>query len=136
MIRKAILSALFAGMVLAGCSSAPIRELGLDKYAPRKAEQELSAGIASYEDGNYKAALRSLQSALDQGLTFKSDKVSAYKYQAFIYCASEREKQCRDTFRKLLEVDPSFELSAAEAGHPIWGTVFRSVKSEVSTKKK
>lgn len=113
-----------------GCSSGPVRDVGLDKLSPRKAEQELSTGIKNYEDGNYKTAAKSLQSALESGLTFDSDTVRAHKYLAFIYCLSNREKQCRDEFRKALEKDNKFDLEPAEAGHPIWGPVFRAVKAE------
>jgi Tfp pilus assembly protein PilF len=119
-----------ATFLLGACSSAPVRDLGLDKYAPRKAEQELSYGIRSYEDGNYKTAARSLQLALDMGLTFQSDQISAHKYLAFIHCVSDREKQCRDEFKKALDLDPTFDLSTSEAGHPIWGPVFRGLKAE------
>lgn len=114
----------------AGCSSEPVRDIGIDKLSPRKAEQELSNGIRNYEDGNYKTAAKSLQNALDAGLAFDSDAVRAHKYLAFIHCLSNREKQCRDEFRKALELDGKFELAPAEAGHPIWGPVFRSVKAE------
>jgi Tfp pilus assembly protein PilF len=113
-----------------GCSSVPARDVGLDTLSPRKAEQELSTGIKNYEDGNYKTAAKSLQNALDSGLTFDSDTVRAHKYLAFIHCLSNREKQCRDEFRKALEKDNKFDLEPAEAGHPIWGPVFRSVKAE------
>lgn len=124
--------ALFAVMsLLAGCASEPMRNIGLDKLSPRKAEQELSAGLRNYEDGNYKAASKSLQNALDAGLTFKSDQVTAHKYLAFIHCASEREKLCRDEFRKALELDPKFELTTVEEGHPVWGPAFRGVQVEM-----
>lgn len=113
-----------------GCSSGPVRDVGLDKLSPRKAEQELSTGIKNYEDGNYKTAAKSLLSALESGLTFDNDTVQAHKYLAFIHCLSNREKQCRDEFRKALEKDNKFDLEPAEAGHPIWGPVFRAVKAE------
>lgn len=124
-----LISALFM-LLGAGCSSGPVRDVGLDKLSPRKAEQELSTGIKNYEDGNYKAAAKSLQSALESGLTFDSDAVRAHKYLAFIHCLSNREKQCRDEFRKALEKDNKFDLEPAEAGHPIWGPVFRAAKAE------
>jgi len=127
-----MLSLMLATLVIGGCSSAPVREIGLDKFSPRKAEHELSTGIRFYEDGNYKNAAKSLQTALDTGITFKEDQIAAHKYLAFIHCAQEREKQCRDEFRAALELDPKFELSTAEAGHPIWGPVFRSVKAELA----
>ncbi|WP_223264603.1 TssQ family T6SS-associated lipoprotein [Sulfuriferula plumbiphila] len=118
------------------CSSTPIRDMGLDKLAPRKAEQELSAGLKNYENGHYQMAAKYLQNALNNGLTFKSDQVTAHKYLAFIDCVSEREKQCREQFKRALEINPGFELSAAEAGHPIWGPVFRKVQAEQSQQKR
>src|SRR5204862_280639 len=71
---------------------------------------------------------KNLQSALDKGLGDR-DKVAAYKHLAFIHCVSGRERQCRDEFRKALAVDPTMDLAPAEAGHPIWGPIFRAVKA-------
>lgn len=132
MMRSRLLILISALLLLlgSGCSSGPVRDVGLDKLSPRKAEQELSTGITNYEDGNYKAAAKSLQSALDLGLAFGGDAARAHKFLAFIHCLSNREKQCRDEFRKALEKDSKFDLDPAEAGHPIWGPVFRSVKAE------
>jgi Tfp pilus assembly protein PilF len=117
-------------LITIGCSSGPVRAIGFDKLSTSKANQALSTGIQNYEDGNYKTAAKDLQSALDLGLTFDSDAVQAHKYLAFIHCLSNREKQCRDEFRKALEKDSKFDLKPEEAGHPIWGPVFRSVKAE------
>lgn len=132
MMRSRLLILISALLMLlgSGCSSGPVRDVGLDKLSPLKAEQELSTGIINYEDGNYKAAAKSLQSALGSGLAFDSDAARAHKYLAFIHCLSNREKQCRDEFRKALEKDNNFDLDPAEAGHPIWGPVFRAVKAE------
>lgn len=120
----------------AGCSSAPIRDIGLDKLSPRKAEQELTNGIKNYEEGNYKTASRNLQNALNAGLAFDSDAVRAHKYLAFINCLTNQEKLCREEFRKALELDKKFELTPAEAGHPMWGPVYRSVKAEQNGNRK
>jgi len=122
--------------VLSACSSSPVRDIGLDKLAPRKAEQELSAGLQSYEDGNYVQAQKQIQNALNSELTFKSDRVTAHKYLAFIHCASDRKKQCRAAFKEALEINPDLQLSAAEAGHPLWGPVFRDVQAEYRQQKK
>jgi len=90
----------------------------------------LSAGIKSYDEGKYTEARTSLTTALDQGLNFERDRIKAHKYLAFIYCITGKEKQCREEFKKILEIDPTFELQPAEAGHPLWGPVFRSVKQK------
>ena len=126
---KLALVALLAAM-LAGCESAPIKGIqegisGL--FQGNKGEPALKNGIRQYEEGNYSEASRLLQSSLDQGLS-SPDQVRAHKYLAFIHCVSGRDSRCRESFRAALEINPSFELSAAEAGHPIWGPVFRSVK--------
>jgi len=101
---------------------------GLFQASP--AEQKFSSGVKNYEDGDYKTSMEALQSALDMGLSSKDDQVAAYKYLAFIHCISGREKQCRDGFKKAIEIDPNFDLKPAEAGHPVWGPVFRSVKAK------
>lgn len=94
-----------------------------------KGASALSDGVKSYDDGEYDKAQKSLHSALEQGLSLKSDQVKAHKYLAFTYCVNHRERQCREEFKKALEIDPDFELEPAEAGHPLWGPVFRSVKT-------
>jgi hypothetical protein len=96
------------------------------------AEQELVKGIRSYEDGDYKSAARQLQAALNFGLAGRAEQVKAHKYLAFINCVSSRIPACRDEFRRAFALDPQFELEPAEAGHPIWGPVFRSVKAEAA----
>ena len=88
---------------------------------------DLQAGVSRYEDGQYQAAAARFQAALAAGLT-PGEAVRAHKYLAFIHCASKRERQCRMEFRKALALDPAFQLNAAEAGHPIWGPIFREVK--------
>ena len=131
---RAIILALCGALLITACSSTIVRDTGLDKLAPRKAEQDLSAGIRAYEDGDYKNAPRFLHSALDAGLLLNSDKVIAHKYLAFMHCAHGRETQCREEFRKVLELDPKFELGPTETGHPAWGPVFKSVKAEMARK--
>jgi Tfp pilus assembly protein PilF len=119
---------LCAALLMTACSAPIVRDAGLDKFALRKAEQDLSLGIRAYEDGDYRNSSRLLQGALAEGLILNSDKVAAHKYLAFIHCAQSREKLCRDEFRKALALDPKFELTPAEAGHPVWGPVFKSLK--------
>ncbi len=122
---KKTLMLLAAVVLLAGCGTDPIKEIkGLFQ---NKGEQDLAAGIRSYENGSYNDASRQLQGAIDAGLG-RSDQVKAHKYLAFIHCSSGRERQCRDEFRQALAIDPDFDLEPAEVGHPTWGPVFRSVK--------
>jgi Tfp pilus assembly protein PilF len=121
--------------LLAACETAPMKEFTGDaKSAWRqltgssKGSAALSTGLKQYDDGEYQPAAKSLQSALDQGLS-NNDKVIAHKHLAFIYCSQNRTAPCREEFRKALAVDPSMELAAAEVGHPIWGPIFQNVKA-------
>jgi hypothetical protein len=118
-------------MVLAGCQVEPFRTIGADfkrAFSSASGEPALAAGIRLYEEGRYAEAGRELQSAIGQGLG-ASDEVRARKYLAFMHCVSNRIASCREEFRRALHIDPAMELSAAEAGHPSWGPVFRAVKA-------
>ncbi len=119
---------LCAALLLTACATPIVRDAGLDRFAIRKAEQDLSAGLRAYDDGDYRNSARLLQSALAAGLFLSSDKVAAHKHLAFMHCAQSRERACRDEFRKALELNPNLELTPAESGHPLWGPVFKSLK--------
>ena len=125
---KQISALICAVLLVTACATPIMRDAGLDKFALRKAEKDLSLGIRAYEDGDYRSSTRLLQSALASDLFLTSDKVVAHKYLAFMYCAQSREKACRDEFRKVLELNPDFQLTPAESGHPSWGPVFKSLK--------
>jgi Tfp pilus assembly protein PilF len=112
---------------LGGCSTEPARMVQ-EFLQPTKAQIALKTGLKQYEEGNYAESLKNLQSAIHQGLG-ERERVNAHKHVAFIHCASNRERQCRDEFRKALVVDPAMDLAPEEAEHPVWGRVFRSVKA-------
>lgn len=120
-------AALAVMLVLTGCQSKAIQEFPLTKF---KAETMLDQGIRQYDNGEYRIAARTIQAALDQGLTTRSQ-ARAHKYLAFIDCISGQQGQCRDQFRKALEIEPGMQLRAEESGHPIWGPVFKSVKASM-----
>lgn len=127
---RSILLSLAIVLLSASCASDSARRLGLSGLARGEAEQLLLAGIGHYEDGSYDTAVTELRAALGLGLTFRSDQVQAWKHLAFIHCTSGRARLCRDAFRKALTLDPGFELSRAEEGHPMWGPAFDAVKAE------
>jgi Tfp pilus assembly protein PilF len=88
----------------------------------------LSAGLKQYENGDLEESAKNLQGAIDLGVPEKL-RATAHKHLAFIHCSSNRVGQCRDEFRKALAIDPQFDLAPAEAGHPVWGPIFRSLKT-------
>ena len=129
------------------CETGPLKDITLFKpkagagataggsSASNVASLKLAVGVSNYDEGNHKNATLNLQDALDSCLPETSQQVKAHKYLAFIHCAANREKLCQEEFTMALEIDPEFELTPAESGHPIWGRVFRKVKQDVKGKK-
>jgi hypothetical protein len=93
-----------------------------------KSGHALKTGLAQYADGKYVEAAKELQSALDLGLS-EADQIKAHKHLAFIHCVSGRKPACRSEFLKALDINPNLELEPAEAGHPLWGPVFKAAKA-------
>lgn len=138
---KTLLS-IAALLVLAGCATPPTSTTTSTPQKPaapqitedslrERAKEQLATGQRQYEAGEYDAATRNLSSALDHGLLSKADQARARKLLAFIHCVGGREVLCRDEFRKAFEIHPEFSLSAAEDGHPIWGPVYRNVRTQL-----
>jgi len=130
-IRRVFLGGLTV-LLISGCQGMHPFSCDASQANSTPTDKKLNYGVLSYEEGNYQASITALQSVLDTGLSGKPEQVKAYKYLAFIQCVSGREAMCRDYFKKALEIDPNFNLDSAEAGHPIWGPAFRSVKSKFS----
>src|SRR5512147_2724446 len=97
-------------LALAGCQSTLVQEFPLTKF---KAESMLDQGIRQYDNGDYRIAARTIQGALDEGLTTRSQ-ARAHKYLAFMDCVAGQQTQCRDQFRKALEIDPGMQLRPEE----------------------
>ncbi len=112
---------------LSACNTVPGQRVQ-SFFQPSKGTAALGAGLKQYDDGDYASASKNLHSAIEQGLADK-DRANAHKHLAFIHCASSRERQCRDEFRVAIAIDPTLELAPTEAGHPIWGPIFKSLKA-------
>lgn len=131
LIRLALLTAL-----LSAC--APLQELPkppspqiTDAQLRGKAWLNFASGLRQYEAGSYDDALKSLNTSLDHGLLPRPEQATARKYLAFIHCVSSRAQQCREEFRKAMEIDPKFDLTTAEAGHPAWGPIYSNVRAQM-----
>lgn len=96
----------------------------------RPAERALLAGLRAYDDGQYPEAETQLRRAIEGNLRAARDRSAARKQLAFIYCTTGRMAQCEAEFRAALRDDPSFALSRGEAGHPMWGPVYKRVKPQ------
>jgi Tfp pilus assembly protein PilF len=119
-------AALVLVLSLAGCA-APTPPRGLTELLAQPGERALLDGMRAYDDGQYAAAEIALRQALDLGLASARDRAGAHKLLAFIQCTSERIAACEDEFRAARAADPGFTLGRAEAGHPLWGPVYRRV---------
>ena len=121
---------LLMALVLGGCAAtlppAP-QPSGLAELMERPAERALFEGIRAYDDGHYAQAEVALRKALAAGLASARDRASAHKLLAFITCTSNRMAECEAAFRAARRADPAFALHRSEAGHPLWGPVYRKV---------
>lgn len=95
-------------------------------------EAVLAQGLKAYQAAQYQQAELDLKSALQMGLSKPTDVAAANKHLAFIFCTSKREAQCLAAFKAARAADPKFALSKSEAGHPMWGPVY---KRSLSNKK-
>lgn len=128
--RRAGAAAALAALLLAGCAQTPPSPEAppavVDLMA-RPAERALLSGLRAYDDGQYAEAERWLAAALKAGLAAPRDQAAAHKHLAFVYCTSERVRLCEAAFLAARQADPAFTLARSEAGHPLWGPVFRRV---------
>ncbi len=120
-------TALALAAALAGCAQPAMapHPVGLLDVSERPGEKALLAGMRAYDDAQYPQAEKSLQAALQAGLVSPRDRAAAHKLLAFIYCTSNRMSECESAFRAARTADPAFALTKSEAGHPLWGPVYR-----------
>lgn len=127
-LRTFLASGLVAALtLLASCAQPPAAPPGVMDLADRPAEKALLAGLRAYDDGQYPSAEKQFDAALAAGLGSARDRAAAHKYLAFIYCTSGRTDRCEEAFRAARQADPQFTLDKSEAGHPMWGPVYRRV---------
>jgi tetratricopeptide (TPR) repeat protein len=95
-----------------------------------KAEQMLVDGLVKYDAGDFAEAHRLLEGAFKEGLKAKNDQVRALKHSAFCLCLLGKYRDCRAEFVRIYDVDPDFDLTPAEAGHPSWTKTFAGAKAQ------
>jgi hypothetical protein len=124
-LRAALASAVW--LFLAACAQAPPAPVGLLDVSARPAEKVLLDGLKAYDDAQYETAERHFSRALALGLASPRDRAEAHKRLAFIHCAAGRLVECEGEFRLARQADHAFTLSPSEAGHPVWGPIYRKV---------
>ncbi|MFZ6769552.1 TssQ family T6SS-associated lipoprotein [Undibacterium sp. Di26W] len=161
-MKKLIQQVYMAGLVLActallGCETAPTQAPAPNKPVGRQKEiiitpplqpldttpapppvspdvQAMKDGMALYDAGDYNGALKRLGSLDIWNGHNKDLQVNALKFMAFSYCVTSRVQLCRQQFDRALKLDPTFNLSPGEIGHPIWGPVFLKSKNAIQKK--
>jgi Tfp pilus assembly protein PilF len=126
MTRRAAAAVVLACLLVA-CAAPEPPPSGLSELMERSAERALLDGIRAYDDGQYAQTEAALRKALAEGLKSQRDRATAHKLLAFISCTSERLADCRQQFLDARAADAAFALSRSEAGHPLWGPVYRSL---------
>jgi hypothetical protein len=130
-IAATLLAAACAEMPRLGEPQKPAAPQITESSLRERAQQQLADGVKQYDAGEYDNAVKNLTSSLEHGLLSKAEQARARKYLAFSHCVSGREILCRDEFRKAFEIYPEFALTAAEDGHPVWGPVYRNVRTQL-----
>lgn len=132
---------LLLAILMAGCAvlppvvSGPDPEVIAKQQRTDRAKASLLEGLKSYEAGSYEESQKKLLIAMDSGVLTVPEQLNARKHLAFIQCVNNRETICREEFEKAFALDPGFELSPAEVGHPTWGPIYRLVRAELELKK-
>jgi len=108
----------------------PPPSISIARLYEQPAERAFINGMRFYEDGQYERAEVMFKRALADGLHDRNDMAAANKHLAFIACAYSRPSECEAAFRAAFTADPSFRLTDAEVGHPLWGPVYKRVAAE------
>lgn len=115
---------------LAGCTGLPAS--APDRPPTPQALEQLQQVRDEYSAGHYGEVIRRVARSDELAASSKAVRIEAYKLQAFSYCVSRYAQLCEDSFGRILQIDPAFELAPNEAGHPVWGPVFQRAKSQAA----
>jgi len=110
----------------------PAPSISIARLYEQPAERAFINGMRFYEDGQYERAEVMFKRALSDGLRDRNDVAASNKHLAFIACAYDRPAECEQAFRAAFNADPTFKLSDAEVGHPLWGPVYKRVAAELT----
>lgn len=100
--------------------------------AAAAAHAQLDRVRTLFADGKYGDVIRTVATSDQLAAAPAGVQVEALKLQAFSYCVSGYRRLCEDGFIRILLIQPSFDLPAAERGHPQWGPAFRSAKTALT----
>jgi hypothetical protein len=128
-MRSAVRFALLALTATLAACAAPSSRQGPAAPPTRAAIDTLAHVRERYLVGEYGDVIRTVATSQDLAAAPANMRVEALKLQAFSYCVTGYRVLCEDDFKRILQIDPRFELSPAEAGHPVWGPAFRRAQA-------
>lgn len=130
--------------LLAGCQTTPeappVAKIEAAPTAPPpapvapvdpRAEKEalLTEALNTYAEGQFEEAIVRLSPLAEAPELSLTSQIKARKFMAFSHCALGRVRPCRQQFDLALEQDPTFQLTEAEKGHPVWGREFNNARN-------
>lgn len=119
---------LILGLSIAGCAT--------NQPAPEPGDQAFDEAMRLYKEGDYAGTIKRLQGAPAIWSGSKGLQIRGHKLMAFSYCVAYQRVPCRQEFSEILDIEPDFQLTPAEAGHPIWGPEFKEAKKQHGNQKK
>ncbi|WP_278483930.1 TssQ family T6SS-associated lipoprotein [Achromobacter insolitus] len=105
--------------LLAACASTP---------SPQAVEA-LQQVRDEYAASRFGAVVRTVATSDALATAPTAVRVEALKLQAFSYCVTNYRQLCEDSFVRILQLQPSFQLAPNEAGHPQWGPAFQAAQA-------
>jgi tetratricopeptide (TPR) repeat protein len=99
---------------------------------PTPSERMFNEAMVAYDAGDYAKAVQ-LFTDIQKEPIASPERVKVHKQTAFGYCLLRKRALCSGEFTKILKLQPGFELSAAEAGHPSWGATFRKAQADFNS---
>ncbi len=119
MKQPARISLISALALLAACASTP---------SPQ-AVDALQQVRDEYAASRFGAVVRTVATSDALASAPTPTRVEALKLQAFSYCVTNYRQLCEDSFVRILQLQPSFQLAPNEAGHPLWGPAFQAAQA-------
>nr|WP_230960389.1 TssQ family T6SS-associated lipoprotein [Burkholderia pseudomultivorans] len=125
-LREFLISIMKGRSTLVLCFGALLLAIGACSTSPTQtaARASVDSARAAYDAGDYGRTIAILSRAKEIDGADTDTQVAAHKLLAFSYCVTNRIAQCRAEFSRILDLNPRFDLSPAEKGHPVWGPAF------------
>jgi hypothetical protein len=121
----------FGAMAVLTACAAPRQTAEPLPSAPTAAQEAaLQAVQGMYKAGRYGDVVREVARSQDLNEAPPALRVQAMKLRAFSYCLSKYRVLCQEEFGRILKIDPAFELSPTEQGHPLWGPAYRAARGQ------